>query len=370
MSLEFATLGWLIPAAGLLLGYLAGEASGGHRFCAYGALSDLAAGRPAPRAWSWGLAVVVAMVGTAVLHLQAGVDPARSLFAAPRLNWLAHLVGGIAFGAGMVLARGCAFRTLTRAGGGSLAALVTLLCVAVSAAMTLRGLFALPRLKVLEPWGVELPVRGTLPNLLQGAGGLAPAHLGLGISLLLAAAWVAFALRSRIDWRSGDLWRGAGMGLLVVAGWWVTGHLGYVPEHPETLEEVFVRTNSNGLESLSLVSPLAYGLELLVLWTDESRLVTFGIASMAGIALAGWAGARRRGEGAEAEDLGQGSLQRHMLGGTLMGFGAVTATGCTVGQGLSGLSTLAPSSLIACAGIVIGALGALRRQPEIPRCGG
>jgi uncharacterized membrane protein YedE/YeeE len=147
--------------------------------------------------------------------------------------------------------------------------------------------------------------------------------------------------------------------VLIVAGWYVTGHLGY-GENPDTLENVFFATNSRTLESLSMVGPLAYSLELLMMWTDASLHLTFGIASVVGViagSLAYALAARNfRWEGfASVSD-----LRMQLFGAVLMGFGGVTALGCTVGQGLSGLSTLAVGSFIAVAGIVAGSVATLK----------
>jgi uncharacterized membrane protein YedE/YeeE len=145
------------------------------------------------------------------------------------------------------------------------------------------------------------------------------------------------------------------LGLLVVAGWYVTGHLGF-GENPETLETVYFATNTRTIESLSFVAPLAYTLELLMLWTDKS----LHPASASPAPWAWWPArwlyalvARKfRWEGfASLHD-----LRNQLIGAVLMGFGGVTALGCTVGQGLTGLSTLAIGSFVATAGIVLGSV--------------
>ena len=149
---------------------------------------------------------------------------------------------------------------------------------------------------------------------------------------------------------------------MIVGGWYVTGHLGYVAEDPKTLEEAFVATNSGRAESYSFVAPTAYLLELLLLWSDQSKLVTFGIAGVLGMAAGSAAMALATGafrwEGfASTED-----LVNHIVGGVLMGFGGVTALGCTIGQGLTGISTLAFGSALALAAIVTGCVAALKYQ--------
>ena len=123
-----------------------------------------------------------------------------------------------------------------------------------------------------------------------------------------------------------------------------------------------MNTVSGRLESYSFVSPTAYLLELLLLWTDQSRVLTFGIAGVLGMLAGSFAMAvvtkTFRWEGfANVEDVGN-----HLLGAVLMGFGGVTALGCTIGQGLTGLSTLALGSIITFFAIVGGCVAAVKYQ--------
>ena len=139
----------------------------------------------------------------------------------------------------------------------------------------------------------------------------------------------------------------------------MSGHLGF-GENPDTLEMVYFGTNTRTIESLSFVAPLAYSLELLMMWTDKSLHLSFGIATAAGVVLGSAASSLAtrsfRWEGfASLQD-----MRDQLVGAVLMGFGGVTAMGCTVGQGLSGVSTLAVGSFIALAGIVGGATATLK----------
>ncbi|UCH18279.1 MAG: YeeE/YedE family protein, partial [Burkholderiales bacterium] len=140
---------------------------------------------------------------------------------------------------------------------------------------------------------------------------------------------------------------------------YLSGHLGF-GENPETLEMTYFATNSRTIESMSFVAPAAYSLELLMLWTDKSLHVSFGVAAGLGVALGSlaWALASRsfRWEGFASFD----DLRRHLLGAVLMGFGGVTALGCTVGQGITGVSTLAIGSFIALASIIGGSAATLK----------
>jgi uncharacterized membrane protein YedE/YeeE len=142
----------------------------------------------------------------------------------------------------------------------------------------------------------------------------------------------------------------------------VSGRLGFVAEDPNTLQEAFIATNSQRMESLSFVAPVAYTIDWLLFFSDKSKGLTIGIVSTAGVVLGSMAVALAtrsfRWEGfANAED-----TANHLVGALLMGVGGVTALGCTVGQGLSGVSTLALGSFIALAAIVAGAVLALRYQ--------
>lgn len=152
------------------------------------------------------------------------------------------------------------------------------------------------------------------------------------------------------------------IGAAIAGLWWITGSLGYVAEHPETLEAAFLATNSSRPESFTFVAPIAYTVELLLFWTDASRFVSVGIAAVLGMIAGSFAYAvvsrNFRFEGfSGAED-----TANHLVGGTLMGIGGVTAIGCTVGQGLTGLSTLAVGSLVAFLSINLGAVAALYYQ--------
>jgi hypothetical protein len=152
------------------------------------------------------------------------------------------------------------------------------------------------------------------------------------------------------------------IGAVIVGGWYVSGHLGYLAEDPNTLEERFVATNSGRPESYSFTAPVAYLLELLLFWTDQSRGLTFGIVGVLGMIVGAGATAlvtrTFRWEGFTTTE----DLVHHVVGGILMGFGGVTALGCTIGQGLTGISTLAIGSFLALAAIIGGSAAAVKYQ--------
>jgi hypothetical protein len=173
---------------------------------------------------------------------------------------------------------------------------------------------------------------------------------------------MAWAL-ARPEGRSADvLLAGFGIGLVVVAVWWVSGRLGHLAEHPQTLEEAFLATNSQRMESLTFVAPIAYTVDWLILFSDKSKVLTIAVVSTLGVIVGAFISALATRSFRWEGFAGTQDTAHHLVGAVLMGVGGVTAMGCTVGQGLSGLSTLAVGSFLAFAGIVAGAVVGLKYQ--------
>ena len=351
------TVLWLAFAVAFVFGAIGQKT----HFCTMGAVSDIVNMGDWSRMRMWLLAIGVAILGAGALHAAGLIDLGKSIYRTPTFTWLSYLIGGICFGIGMVLASGCGSKTLIRIGGGNLKSLVVFLVLGIVAYMTMRGILGVFRVNVLEKAAITFPGGQDVPALLA-ATGMAPQTAFLLAVLGIGGGLTAFCLLKRDFWTFDNLLGGLGTGLAVVAAWYVSGHLGYLPEHPETLEEAFLATNSGRMESLTFVAPQAYSLELLMLWSDTSRKVTFAIATVLGvIAGAGtWALITRsfRWEGfASVEDTAS-----HLLGAALMGFGGVVAMGCTVGQGITGFSTLALGSIVTFLAIVAGAAATLKFQ--------
>ena len=355
----------LVAWSAFALAVVFGAAANRVNFCTMGAVSDVVAMADWRRMRMWLLAIAVAIAGANALEATGLVDLGKTIYTSPRIPWVSHLVGGFLFGFGMTLASGCGSRTLIRLGAGNLKSLVVLMVLGIAAYMTLKGLFAVWRVSTLDIFRFDTASFGAAhSDLVSVLGAVSGASaIGPWLAFLVAGAVAAFVFASREFRASPDLIvGGAVIGAVIVGGWYVSGHLGYLAEDPRTLEEAFVATNSGRAESFSFVAPVGYLLELLLLWTDQSRIVTFGIAGVLGLAVgsAAMAIATRtfRWEGfASVED-----LVNHIVGGVLMGFGGVTALGCTIGQGLTGISTLAIGSLIAVAAIVTGCVAALKYQ--------
>lgn len=351
------TVLWLAFAVAFVFGAIGQKT----HFCTMGAVSDIVNMGDWSRMRMWLLAIGIAILGAGALHAAGQIDLDKTIYRTPTFTWLSYLVGGACFGVGMVLASGCGSKTLIRIGGGNLKSIVVFLTLAVVAYMTMRGVFGVFRVNVLEKAAVTFAGGQDIPALLTAAG-VNPQLAFWGAVLGIGGGLTAFCLLDREFWTLDNLLGGLGTGLAVVAAWYVSGHIGYVAEHPDTLEEAFLATNSGRMESLTFVAAQAYALELLMLWSDTSRTVTFAIATVLGV-IAGsfaWTIATRnfRWEGfVSVED-----TANHLIGAALMGFGGVVAMGCTVGQGITGFSTLALGSIVTFGAIVAAAAVTLKVQ--------
>ncbi len=331
-------------------------------FCTMGALSDIVNIGSWERMQQWMCAVGVAIAGYHALVLLGWLDPSKTLYASNKVLIGSALIGGFMFGIGMVFASGCGSKTLVRIGGGSLKSLVVFVVMGVAAFATLKGITAVLRVATIEQIAINNVALNGLQTWTIGLFDLqnrsASSLLGLSLGMVILMGCLSRpAMRD-----ANNLIAGLGVGAAVVAMWAISGHWGYVPEHPDTLAEAFLRTNSGRAEALSFVAPVAYTLDWLMFYSDKSKVLTLGVVSVAGVVVGSWLLALStrsfRWEGfRDARDTGF-----HLVGAVLMGVGGVSAMGCTVGQGLSGLSTLGFTSILAVVGIVLGGLVALHFQ--------
>jgi uncharacterized membrane protein YedE/YeeE len=357
-----AQLAPYVALGAFALAFVLGAVANKTEFCTMGAVSDWVNMGSTNRMRMWLLAIGVAILGSNALHLAGAIDLSKSIYPGPNFTWLSYMVGGFLFGVGMTLGSGCGSKTLVRIGGGNLKSVVVFIITGIVAYMTLRGILGAFRVNVLEQASVTLQGGQDLPNLFSRLGGDKKSWM-LALSALAGGGLIAWAYSSK-DFRANFDYTLGGVvtGLVVVGGWYVSGHIGHVAEDPQTLQEAFVATNTGRMEAFSFVAPLAFALEYLMLWTDKSKIVTYGIASAAGVILGSLAYAlasrKFRWEGfRDAED-----TANHLVGGALMGFGGITALGCTIGQGISGFSTLALGSIITFLAIVAGSAATMKWQ--------
>ncbi len=348
--------------AAFILAFIFGAIAQRTHFCTMGAISDVVNMGDWTRMRQWGMAMGVAMIGFAALVYSGQIDPSKTLYASTRWIWLSAIVGGGLFGFGMVLSSGCASKTLIRIGGGSLKSLIVFGVMGVAAFATLKGITAVARVDTVDKIAIDFAAGTTLPIWTSAAFGMHGAAAGLILSVLLGGGLIVWALAGPDFRRADNLLAGLGIGAVIVVMWWVSGHLGYVAENPDTLQEAFLGTSSGRAEAFSFVAPAAYTLNWLIYFSDASNVLTVGIVSVFGMVLGSAACALAMGRFRWEGFGGTEDVANHLWGAVFMGVGGVTALGCTIGQGLSGISTLSATSFVAVASIISGAVAALKYQ--------
>jgi len=315
-------------------------------FCTMGAVSDWVNMGNKGRLRAWFLAIGIAILVTQALQYKGLIDTTEAIYLTPNFGWLGHLLGGFLFGVGMTLASGCANRTLVRVGGGNLKSLVVMILIGLTAYMTMRGLLALVRINVVEVTNINLGTNGIAD---QGIGTLVSGFLGLenttlvsrGIAVLLGGGLIVYAFTGKgLRCSFNNILAGIVIGLIIPAGWYITGVLGFDDFEP-------IR-----LESYTFTGPTADS--MMYLQTFSGSTINFGIAAVFGVILGSFLYAVPTRKFRLETFVSRSDMIRHMLGGVFMGFGGVLALGCTIGQGITGMSTLAFGSLLSLISIIFG----------------
>lgn len=340
------------------VGFLFGAVSQKSHFCTMGAVSDIVNFGDWGRMRMWVLAIAVAALGLQTLVYFGKANLNDTIFLAGSWSWLSATLGGFLFGVGMVLASGCGSKTLIRLGTGNLKALFVFLVLGLTAYMTLKGVFGVFRANYLDPLKIQLGANSYLPELLGKGNGTVSTAIMFGIPVALLI-WV---FGKKAAWNKDTLIGGVGVGLCVAASWWAVFQLGFLAEHPDTLEAAYLGSYNNRAEGMSFVAPYAYTLEWLMFYSDVTRVLTVGIVSCLGVIAGALITSLLSGEFRWEAFNGVEDMANHTIGAALMGIGGVMALGCTVGQGLSGVSTLSLTSWITLFFIILGAIAALKYQ--------
>jgi uncharacterized membrane protein YedE/YeeE len=339
-------------------------------FCTMGAVSDWINIGDTGRMRAWVFAMAIALAGVLALEAAGVANLYAETFPPYRtanFAWLRYIVGGLLFGIGMTLGSGCGNKTLVRVGSGNLKSLVVLVVGAIAAYfMMWSALFEKAFMPWINPTTVSLSQYGVpnqeLSTVLAAMIGMQSApwfHLLVGV--LVAVGMLSFVLRSA-DFRGSrdNILGGAVVGLAIIAGWWITsGPWGRRwKEYAEMAIDVPSRVQ---VQSYTFVSPMGDTARYL-LDPDNLLLINFGVVALAGVIIGSflYAVATRS---FRFEWFASGSdFLRHAAGGALMGVGGVLAMGCTVGQAITGISTLAIGSMLTFFSIVIGSAGTMKYQ--------
>ena len=343
-----------VAMLGFLVGIVFGAVVNKTNFCTMGAISDWINIGSKDRLRAWFLAIGIAMLTSQVMQAQGLIDFSEIMYLTPNFGWLGHIVGGTLFGIGMTLASGCGQRTLVRVGGGNLKSLVVLILLGLTAYMTMRGLLALVRVNAIEVTNISLADSG-IPN--QGIGTLISAAAGIEntalvnwvVTALLGGGLIVYAFAAKSFRRSFDnILAGIAIGLIIPAGWYITGVIGFDDFDP-------VR-----MESYTFIAPA--GESLMYLMTFTGSTINFGIAAVFGVILGSFLFVVATGRFRLETFTDRDDMIRHIIGGITMGFGGVLALGCTIGQGVTGMSTLALGSLLSLISIIFGSALAMKVQ--------
>jgi len=334
----------IVVGAGLLIGLAYGVVGLLSGFCLLSGLRGWWAEGDSRLIRTFALALAVAVVATQLLAGYGAVDLAKSVYLQPSFSAPLMFAGGVLFGYGMVLANGCGSRALVLLGRGNLRSLVVVIVLGITAQMTLRGLIAPARITLLQASSTK-PAHLTLAELLRTTGGEVSARV-IVVSVI-SAVLIIFAFAHtpfrRARWQIAA---GVAVGLLVAAGWFATGYLGADDFNPAAVT------------SLTFIAPVADTVQYVMLSTGLT--LNFGIAMVFGVfggsLLAALVTRRFRLEGYTSPQ----HMLRSITGAAFMGSGGAMALGCSIGQGLTGISTLALSSFIAAAGILLGSAAGLR----------
>ncbi|KAF0675278.1 YeeE/YedE family protein [Profundibacterium mesophilum] len=328
---------------GMGSGMVLGAAARLGRFCTLGALEDALYGGSLARLRMWGIAIGVAVMAVFALIAAGLFDPMDSFYLAQGWSLPGAVLGGLVFGYGMALAGNCGYGALARLGGGDMRAFVIVLVMGLAAYVTLSGPLAAARVALFVPGGG--PVPGIGHWLAQVTG------LPLGASGMLAGfAIFVLSLRGASRPGRGGVICAICVGLAVAMGWAGTAWL--------------FRTGFDALPVASHSFSAPLGETMLYAMTSSGAALSFGVGSVAGVLLGAFAGSLWKGQFRWEACEDPRELKRQILGAGLMGWGAVTAAGCSIGQGITAFSVLAVSAPLTLAAIALGAAIGLRQLLE------
>ena len=371
---------WATFGIALVMGALINKTN----FCTMGSVSDWVNMGDTGRIRAWLFAIAVAMLGMAILESSGLVKLAATFppYRANQLVWAENLLGGLMFGIGMTLASGCGSKTLIRIGGGNLKSIVVMIVIAIIAYYMInpfpgsdKTLFTVLFYDWIRPLAITLQTNQDLGAIVAGSGDAAMPRLAIGS--ILALALIGFAFMSA-DFRSADnILGGLAVGLAVLAAWYVTSNVlvsadgqsfslqNFVAEQwdmyakPEDLKPADSRPLST--QSFTFINPMGQTLGYAMAGFKLTAL-TFGVMSVAGLILGSLLWSLISGSFRIEWFVSVKDFFNHFVGAILMGFGGVLAMGCTIGQGVTGVSTLAVGSIITLLAIIAGSASTMKYQ--------
>ena len=370
---------WTVFGIALIMGAVVNKTN----FCTMGAVSDLVNIGDSGRFRAWLLAIAVAILGVTTLETLGMVDLNGSFppYRAGQLLWAEHLLGGFLFGIGMTLASGCGNKCLVRIGGGNLKSIMVMIVIGVIAYFMLspfpgsdKTLFSLLFYDWMRPLSVNVGASQDLGYLIGGES-VETARMIVGVAIGVLLLWFIF---KSADFRSSrdNILGGAVVGVAILAAWYVTSNitinaddeiysLGDYYEEWDMLAESDdgkpVQGRPLSVQSFTFINPMGQTVGFAAKGFEKT-LLTFGIMAFLGVVAGSllWSLLSRTFRFEWFSSFRD--FVNHLVGAILMGFGGTLALGCTIGQGITGLSTLAVGSFITFVAIVFGSALTMKMQ--------
>ena len=343
---------------GFILGYVVNKTN----FCTMGAVSDLVNIGDTSRLKAWFLAIAIAILGVTILELVGAinVNDSRIPYRNSVLFWPRYIVGGIMFGIGMTLASGCGNKILIRIGGGNLKSIFVLLIAGLMALLMTRtdfyGLLFHSWMSPLSPDLAKLGINDqSIQTIISSIFRLDSGNIfsTLFVPLITIFFLFKFIFSSNKKLSADNITSGIVVGLVVVFAWLLTGgQLGQAwIENNDFLDTPYPAV---GVQSFTFINPIG---EALLYTTSglNSFFLTFGVAALLSTIFGSFVYALISKNLRLEWFANKHDFIRHLIGGILIGIGGVLSLGCTIGQGVTGVSTLALGSIITLISIIFGA---------------
>jgi len=337
----------IVNILGFFLGLIFGIVAQKNQFCFSGSIKDYMLTKSTKRGASVIMAILVAIVSTYAVSSYFEIDLHESVYYKDNINYFAIIFGGALFGIGMMLADGCSSRHLVKFAQGDPYSLIVLLFIAIFAFATVRGVLS-PILGVFVDNELLIAISSKVNN--------SQLPILVAVLPLLIYLWLLTkSFKRLLSLKDGFI-----IGLLVAAGWYITGVIG-----AQSIEREVV------LASMAFIYPSAQTLEFFTSYeiVDLKFPVTVILGILAGAFL--MSKLNKKYSFGCTSNLQRSKIKYNIIGGAMMGIGGVLAIGCTVGQGLTGVSTLALASIVAINSILISGLitaNILAKKNQLPMC--
>ncbi len=305
-------------------------------------------------------AVCIAIIGTQFLLYKNYIQVEHIAYITMYIPVLSHILGGVIFGAGMMLASGCPTQHCFNLGQGQLKGLLVIPIVAISAQITSTGILAQPRLWLENLWRIPYININSIYI-----------HAGLIFGIVLFCSYMFFLIYKKQPRLKLILINGCMAGCIVVAMWYIAGYLAFVEQDANTLDYAYIGNSGRTIQSLSMILPYMQFFDWLLYSSDELRILNASIMLMFGLVIGGGImhiiQQRKKFAQYKLTFTLYNCLQsvqsfktvkdfvQVFFGALFMGVGGVMALGCSIGQGLSGLSVLSFASLVTVISMFVGA---------------